>query len=254
MLTTSASSTIYGDYGTYGSALASWATNNVKAVYPNWITQGSGATYSLTVEYDNDWGVTNSTSKYNTKKLYKYTAVPFIKANSCTTWGDWYDETCWREPLPSVSEQVRQIIRDRQFPAIHTGRKPLGPALDVREVCARQTILRVLGQQEYREYLKDGFISVRAKSGLVYQIYPQHGITRVYRNGELIERLCVVLKGNFPPTDSLIMRYLLILNDENDFRKQAIKHSIVTTKPMQAVDHRSLVEIHRSLKLLRKAA
>jgi hypothetical protein len=42
----------------------------------------------------------------------------------------------------------------------------------------------------------------------------------------MVDRLCVVLKGDFPPTDSMLMRYLLILNNEEEFGKYAIKHSV----------------------------
>jgi hypothetical protein len=102
---------------------------------------------------------------------------------------------------------------------------------DVRETRARETLLRVLGEDKFKRFLKHGFVSVRAKSGLVYQIFPGHGITNVYEDGEKVERLCVVLRGNFPPTDSLIMRYLLILNDERDFRSHAIKHTVYKKRP-----------------------
>jgi hypothetical protein len=88
---------------------------------------------------------------------------------------------------------------------------------------------------------------------LTYQIFPGHGITAVYDRGIMVERLCVVLAGKFPPTDSIIMRYLLILNDENEFRKLAIPHGVtqarrhkVTPRSIQA--ERSLVEIYRELK------
>jgi hypothetical protein len=106
----------------------------------------------------------------------------------------------------------------------------LGQTTDIRETRARETLKRVLGDDKFKRFLKHGFVSVRAKSGLVYQIFPAHGITNVYRDGEHIERLCVVLRGSFPPTDSLIMRYLLILNDERDFRKHAIEHKVYPQK------------------------
>tara|TARA_Y100000034_G_C6761153_1_gene339025 strand:- start:415 stop:753 length:339 start_codon:yes stop_codon:yes gene_type:complete len=79
-------------------------------------------------------------------------------------------------------------------------------------------------QQKFRAFLKNGFISVRAKSGKVYQIFPGHDITCVFEQGKMIERLCVVLKGNFPPTDQLIVRYLILLNDEEKFRSIAVKN------------------------------
>lgn len=158
------------------------------------------------------------------------------------------------EKIKTPAEKLRDIMQQRHAPAIIIAgtREPLQAPADFREICARQTIRRVLGEDDYRGYVKDGFVSVRAKSGLVYQIYPAHGITRVYRDGVMVERLCVVLKGDFPPTDSLIMRYLLILNDEMDFRKHAIKHQIIAPKAIhqKQSDSRSLVEIYKGLKVV----
>ena len=144
---------------------------------------------------------------------------------------------------------MREIIQARHAPLILTSRKPILTPQDEREIRARETLLRVIGEDKFQKFLKDGFVSVRAKSGLVYQIFPGHGITAVYKDGDQIERLCVVLKGDFPPTDSLIMRYLIILNDEARFRSYAIKHQIITKKPQIVTDdERSLTEIFRELK------
>jgi hypothetical protein len=140
-------------------------------------------------------------------------------STSDTSWYAIYGDKWWYE-TPGPKSQLREIIRSRQSPTIIT-RKPAPTVTDIREVRARETLFRVLGEEKFRRFLKHGFVSVRAKSGLVYQIFPGHDFTNVYQDGVKIERLCVVFKGNFPPTDSLIMRYLLILNDEREFRRHA---------------------------------
>jgi len=77
-------------------------------------------------------------------------------------------------------------------------------------------------------------------------------MTRVWKNGEFVEKLCVVLQGNYPPTDAIIMRFLLILNDEEEFRRIANKMQPFDTILLpKKVDMRSLPEI---LKELRSAA
>jgi hypothetical protein len=121
---------------------------------------------------------------------------------------------------------LREVIKSRTFPGIHirTTREPLPPPPDNREMRARETLRTVIGEARWRGFLKNGFIQARGKSGRFYQIFPSHHFTKVYENGILIERLCVVLKGNFPATDSLIVRYLLILNNENEFWRLAVKH------------------------------
>ena len=121
----------------------------------------------------------------------------------------------------------------------------------IKEMRARETLRRVLGDDKYQQFLRNGFVAIKAKSGLVYQIFPAHGITAVWKDGQMVDRLCVVLRGKFPPTDSLIMRYLLILNDEKEFRGFAIKQSVYQKpkpKALQLPD-RSLPELFREMKV-----
>jgi hypothetical protein len=151
-------------------------------------------------------------------------------------------------PLLSISERLKAIIDERCAPKILTNRKFMPNTQDIREIRARETLRRVIGEDKFRNFLKKGFVSVKGKSGKAYQIFPANGITNVYQGSIMVERLCVVLSGNFPPTDSIIMRYLLILNNEQHFRNLAIKHEVLVKKPIPVVDERNLVEIYKSLK------
>lgn len=161
---------------------------------------------------------------------------------------------CWTygsvvyAPPKSAAERLREILNSRMAPGILTSCRPLGYTEDVREIRARDTLRRVLGEDRFRDFVRRGSVSVRAKSGLVYQIFPGSDFTKVYDSGKLIERLCVVLLGGFPPTDSLIMRYLMILNNEKQFRGYAIRHGIQTPYLPVAPDQRSLTEIFKELK------
>lgn len=152
-----------------------------------------------------------------------------------------------------LKSRLRQIIDGRCSPNIiirqNDRRKPLPMPADIREQRARETLRRVVGDKKFTNFLRAGFLSVKAKSGLVYQIFPGHGITCVFNQGKLVDRLCVVLQGGFPPTDSLIMRYLMILNNENQFRSYAIKHSpTVQVYQQGTADMRPLAEIFKELK------
>jgi hypothetical protein len=178
-------------------------------------------------------------------------------------WGDtWPAETistftanqwCHRELYHRTpADRMRDIIRGRKAPEAiirqNDRRRPLPMPRDVRERRARETMRRVLGNTEYRRFLAHGFVSVRGKSGLIYQIFTGHGITCVFKDGQIIERLCVVLRGDFCPTDSLMMRYLMILNDEDQFRKLAIPHHVsISRHQMQPIDDRPLLEIFREI-------
>ena len=202
--------------------------------------------------YDDAYSGTPCTLTYPTSAASS-TCTAFYK------WG-WGDGNTWADceyhpvkyPTPKIltpKERLKELLQTRHAPVILGTRKPLVVPTDIREIRARETLRRVIGDDKFQKFLKDGFITVRAKSGLSYQIFPAHGITAVYRDGVQVERLCVVLIGGFPPTDSLIMRYLIILNDENRFRGYAIKHQVFTKTPKVVIsDERSLNEIFNEFK------
>jgi hypothetical protein len=242
----------YGDYGTGGGTSGIYTyydtdCADTTTLGSSYKTYGSGATTSASII--KDYGdFANKAATINWKVKSGYGTVTgedwedltrrAYKLNcgttTASTWGyednNWIEcrEVKWNQPIASPQMRLREMIRSRQAPMVITSRRtPMPVVTDVRETRARETLLRVLGEDKFKRFLKHGFVSVTAKSRLVYQIFPGHGITNVFQDGEQVERLCVVLKGNFPPTDSLIMRYLLILNDERDFRKHAITHRLL---------------------------
>ena len=161
-------------------------------------------------------------------------------------------------------DRIREIISSRSAPAflrhgqqsdIWNPRKFLPERIvPEKELRARETLRLVVGEEMYRSYLKRGFVTVQnPKSKNVYQIYPGHGLTFVYNNGVMIQRLCVYLKGDFPPTDAMIVRYLMAINNEDQLWKLANKHGPIKSKanvakfvglPIEG----NLVEIMRELK------
>ena len=185
----------------------------------------------------------DSDCRYSTWKdsTAAYTFSPY-------NWGN--IGSCLTPRPPKPSERLRAMIQARQAPLIITTRKPLDRKIDEREQRARDTLRRLVGENQYRRFLAHGFITARGKSGKAYQIKPGHGVTSVYSpTGEPIENLCVVLRGNFPPTDEAITRYLMILNDEDHFRSLAVvsRHYNPNTKP-RTPDQRPLPEIFRAFK------
>lgn len=122
---------------------------------------------------------------------------------------------------PSLVDHMRELIRSRMAPAIHIANKGLRPTTNPTEIRARQTLRRLIGEVAFQRYLARGFHVVKGESGRNYQIFPGHEMVRVWENGEQLERLCVVLSGAFPPTDSVLMRMLLIQDSEERFRGKA---------------------------------
>jgi hypothetical protein len=87
---------------------------------------------------------------------------------------------------------------------------------------ARRLLRRMVGDKVFRDYVKNGFLSYRAASGKVYQIFPGHRHMPVWKNGQQIEQLCVVFQDHkLPPTDAVVMRLLMLEHDEEGFRKMA---------------------------------
>ena len=139
--------------------------------------------------------------------------------------GDEYRDVCSARIIrrKDYKNRISEIIRDRQGPGIIIARSHMRNPEDIREERARQTLKMLIGEDRYKCFLKNGFISAKnPKSGKVYQIFTGTTTTRVYENGKLTAILCVVLKGKFPPTDTMIVRYLLALNDEEKLWRLAL--------------------------------
>jgi len=161
--------------------------------------------------------------KINLKYEWVDTTTLGSSSNTYGTYPAWVEyefEKKLARPI-DPKQRLREIIRQRTGPGIivvDSKRRSIRTTQDVREIRARQTLARMIGPDRFRRFLKDGFITAHNRtSGRVYQIFTGHELTKVYENGRQIAKLCVVLKGNFAPTDTLIVRYLMCLNDEKRF-------------------------------------
>ncbi len=160
---------------------------------------------------------------------------------------DWNYCCNTKSPLEALRENMRQIIAERMAPVMRV-RRHIIPTSDVREQRARETLRRVIGPEKFRQFLKNGFVSVRAASGKIYQIYPGSQQTVVYEHGQPTEKLCVVMRDNFPPTDELIVRYLVLLNNEELFRQTANRFGYCRPSVVRK-DGRSLPQIMADLRV-----
>jgi len=232
----------------------------------------AGATF-IASSHDYDYDNGTNTNVINVTSLGDTNTIIRVSADSSTSSNSW--ETCingWKitesTGIPSIStsniikwemissyispqEKLKQILQKRMTPYIISSRKPMKNPYDAREEKARETLRRVIGDSQFRNFLKNGFVSAKAKSGKIYQIFPGNDMTKVYSSGQLVEKLCIVLKGRFPPTDSVIMRYLMVLNNEDKFREKAVRWSASAPyrRILLAKDERSLTEIYAGLKV-----
>jgi hypothetical protein len=236
-----------------------WTTTTGSSTIP--CATNSGVTFTSMPQKIYSW--TNSLTGDLTSDIYygydSTTSAFTANLINVTTMGESYlnyiynpVQTIWNYVAPvfkTAKERLSEILESRMAPKIISTNKSLSYPTDERERRARETLRRVVGENKFKDFVRRGSISVKAKSGLVYQIFPGHDFTKVYDCGKLVDRLCVVLQGGFPPTDNLIMRYLMILNNEQQFRSFAVKHGV--SEPIvrfNSPDNRSLVEIFKELK------
>lgn len=182
-----------------------------------------------------------------TVQKYSYAQVQFDNI----TYSGYCNTECKSIYFPlTPQERIKEILRQRRFPNIQTRLGRFGHArlLDVRETRARDTLRSVIGDQRYRRFLRDGFVSVtNPVSGRRYQI-PSNSTVKVFENGQQIDSLCILLKGNFTPADRVITLYLLALNNEARLWKMGNRggppYKIVQPK----VETRNLVEMFKEFK------
>ena len=155
----------------------------------------------------------------------------------------------------SPKEKLKAILKDRLSPCIKTNPKSriVPHPRNEQEEKARETLRMIIGENQYQRFITKGFVTAFNRvSGYVYQFFWGEGhppLTHIYKNGKLVERLCIYLKGNFPPTDFIITMYLMALNDDqeiwsigNKFGPMSQQHKIVH------MDERSLSEIFKEIK------
>ena len=236
---------------TYGGPATGYTRTRAKATCTS---SAAGWRFDVTTcGHDEDHPWTTYTDRYSTRTAS--TSYSLWRAGR----DGWAvcDDTGYREVAefvrPDPVRKVQEMLAARRAPGIIVGyRKPLPLPQDIREERARETLRRVIGEERYRDYLRTGFVSVRGKDGFHYQMFPGHGFTHVYDCGKLKEKLCVVWRGDFTPTDSLIMRYLLVLNNPGEFWKVAIKHGAMTSRQgfqlRPVVADRSLSDVFQAAK------
>ena len=92
---------------------------------------------------------------------------------------------------------------------------------DSAERTAMETLRESISETEFRKYLRYGFVLVKGKSGDTFQIFRNRSHTKVWRNGQVIEEICVRIHHDqkVPPTDNVIAFRSIIQANEESFRK-----------------------------------
>ena len=89
------------------------------------------------------------------------------------------------------------------------------------ELAALQLLRQMVSSDDFRRYLRHGFVSVHGGSGLTYQVDRRQQIV-VWDRAERVASLCVHLRGKaLPPTDEVVAKIVMIECDEADIWKRA---------------------------------
>jgi hypothetical protein len=216
----------------------------------------SGATTATTSTWKVNYNTTTTTAggyedlfeKNYTGAVTATAAFDYYLRKDEIRWKEW-NEKGWIPPKLDPAARIRELIRARQAPLVIVPHRAVDP-MDDREFRARETLRRMIGEKAFQDYMRKGFTSVRAKSGRVYQIFPGHQNTVVWENGQVIQNLCVDLRGGFAPTDSVIMRLILVQTDEEDFWAKSNKFAAYprSKQEQRTIDFRPLPEIFAELK------
>jgi hypothetical protein len=77
------------------------------------------------------------------------------------------------------------------------------------EIVALQMLKGMLNEDEWKRYLRYGFVVVEGKSGLVYQVIRTEDHIKVFRRGSKVAELCIYING-VPPTDQVIAKKIML--------------------------------------------
>jgi hypothetical protein len=134
-----------------------------------------------------------------------YTAGAITAVNWTLT-GSWIAPVEEKEKIPRNhrAQPLRSYKKDQLFSDVPQ-----------EELIALQLLKKIVEPAEFKRYLKHGFINVRGKSGLIYQV-PRSGQVIVWDNGTMIASLCIHVGRGIPPSDEVVAKMLIIEGHEPD--------------------------------------
>lgn len=214
----------------------SYRLNTVSDTYINSTGGSSSAVTTIYADYPIRYDNITGESIYSSSAA----TISYNLYASTNDNGDiiYLDSYCSGVPVQlSKKDQLRHRIRQNLSSGPYILKARAGRPVSSEEERARNLLRRIIGEREYALFLRKGFLTVRGKTGLVYQIPMGRGMIACYhpsKNGKykLFQRICVqFVDWKLPPTDALIMRKLLIENDEVELRRRSNVFSVNSVSP-----------------------
>lgn len=215
------------------SVTADWVSNSTT---DGWYTvpltaTANAATWRLRVNAHNTsgWRVHTSTCNTDVWDDNDYsTGTITINTNETASYWNYEPQVFTLEEMKrqlrhaELQKRLRpNVINHRGQPARSAERGRQFDNAQPEELVALQLLRRMVTPEEFRRYLRHGFVHVRGPSGLVYQVGRNQTI-KVWDRNELIASLCVHLRDrNIPPTDEVVAKMLIVECDEPDIWKRS---------------------------------
>jgi len=181
-------------------------------------TTGTATNTAISTSYEMDSPTTGSW-------VTDYSYNPVNSLDFLFTLGGTYIHN---ESIEEEKEHEEKFLRDCKIQKIRSNLliqiKSRAPSshkeIPENEQIAMETLREYITEMEFRKYLKYGFVLVRGQEGKTYQVFKNRSHTKVWKNGQIIEEICVHLKDRkIPPTDTVIAFRAMIQGDEEAFRK-----------------------------------
>ena len=152
------------------------------------------------------------TSGYYTGGLGQESVVKYTYVD-LDSWGNW--------GIPvSKKDQFQQKIRSNLVIQIKSRVDLDSKVVSPAELRAMETLREIISESDFRKYLRYGFVLIKGQSGSVYQIFKNRSHTKVWRDGKIVEEICVRIKDqSIPPTDNIMAFKTIIETNEEEFKK-----------------------------------
>lgn len=116
-----------------------------------------------------------------------------------------------------IKNQIKQIMKTNLLIKNNSRHLILGKNVSSQEEKARETLRDLISERDWRRYLTNGFVIVKAPSGKFYQIFNDQRHVKVYQKGVLTAEICIHTHSDTkcPPTDHILNLMFLVQNDES---------------------------------------
>ena len=190
----------------------------VNNVYRNeWLGAFSNDAIATNYTSDIDYNATTGSATVHFNQPLYYTDTAETEINYVTL-----DSGGVSVGRSTKAQRFRASIRSQMIVTPKSRAQPVVPEKE-NEKIAIESLREVTTEQEFRRYIKNGFLLVQGASGKVYQIFRENQHTNVWLNGVKVEEFCLRIRQEMkcPETDSVVALKMMIEADETEARKMA---------------------------------